>query len=276
MAEQNHDPQEQRQSLQAPEKLVDALNQLQKDHIFVPATVDRAVLRAAGEHLRRLERPPSPSRAWASWAAMAACLALAAWLGERHNSPFAREDITRDGRVDVLDAFALARRIDSGGPLDPRWDINGDGRVDRADINAIAARAVRLARAEPAPKRSANSNPHRAGEITVWQTEVRAPFASVPARSADLPAFASSFRAVVSERGGDEQSAVSPNCIRPAVESLPRPDNSEPFAGSNSAIWRRSTLRCDALKTHPVFYRRVLSATATGRQHGSEDKEAGS
>src|SRR6185369_1280179 len=70
--------------------------------------------------------------------------------------PFTREDINRDGRVDVLDAFALARRIETGGTLDPRWDINGDGRVDRADVNVIAARAVNLAQAEPEQKRSAD------------------------------------------------------------------------------------------------------------------------
>src|SRR6266853_6221835 len=157
MAEPNQHREE--ESLQAPEKLVDALSQLQKERIFVPPTVDKAVLQEAREHLRRLGRPQSAWKPWLSWAAMAACLALAVWLGERFSSPtrarpFAREDINRDGRVDVLDAFALARRIDTGGALDPRWDINGDGRVDRADVNAIAARAVSLVQAKPAPKRS--------------------------------------------------------------------------------------------------------------------------
>jgi len=179
MAEQKQHPEE--ASLQAPEKLVEALNHLQKERIFVPPTVDHAVLRGAREHLRRLEGPQSGWKPWLSWAAMAACLALAIWLGERFSQPtrarpFAREDINRDGHVDVLDAFALARRIETGGTLDPRWDINGDGRVDRADVNAIAARAVSLAQAGAEPKRSADLSPHRAGAITVWRTEVRAPF----------------------------------------------------------------------------------------------------
>ena len=158
------------ESLEAPEKLVEALGQLHKEGIFVPPAVDQAVLRAAGKHLRRLERPRARRKSWLPWAAMAACLALAVWLTERFSSPvrarpFAREDINRDGRVDVLDAFALARRIDTGGTLDPGWDINGDGHIDRVDVNAIAARAVSLAQSGPEQKRSANSragDPHAA------------------------------------------------------------------------------------------------------------------
>src|SRR5206468_7646984 len=174
MAEQKQHPEE--ASLQAPEKLVEALNHLQKERIFVPPTVDHAVLRGAREHLRRLEGPQSGWKPWLSWAAMAACLALAVWLGERFSNPtraraFAREDINRDGHVDVLDAFALARQIETGGTLDPRWDINGDGRVDRADVNAIAARAVDLAQAEPVPKRNADLKQHREGAHAVWRTE---------------------------------------------------------------------------------------------------------
>src|SRR6185503_19668013 len=118
MADQNQHPEE--TSLQAPEKLVEALNHLQKERIFVPPTVDHEVLQGAREHLRRLERRQSGWKPWLSWAAMAACLALAVWLGERFSNPsrtrtFAREDINHDGRVDVLDAFALARRIETGG-----------------------------------------------------------------------------------------------------------------------------------------------------------------
>lgn len=164
MAEQNKDPEE--EDLQAPEKLIDALNLLQKEQIFVPPTVDKAVLQGAREHLRRIERPQSRWKPWLSWAALAACLALVIWLGERFSNPtrirpFVREDINRDGRVDVLDAFALARHIETGGTLDPSWDLNGDGRVDRADVNALAARAVNLAEARPEPKRSADSSVHR-------------------------------------------------------------------------------------------------------------------
>jgi hypothetical protein len=56
-----------------------------------------------------------------------------------------REDIDGNGRVDILDAFALARSIrDGGGGGRAEWDVTGDGRVDEADVKAIAAAAVRL------------------------------------------------------------------------------------------------------------------------------------
>src|SRR6266498_2415075 len=109
MAEPNQHREE--ENLEAPENLADALTLLQKERIFVPPTMDEAVLQGAREHLRRPERPQSRWKPSLSWAAMAACLALAVWLGERFSNsarprPLAREDINRDGRVDVLDAFA--------------------------------------------------------------------------------------------------------------------------------------------------------------------------
>ena len=148
------------EDLQAPNSLVEALNHLYKERVFVPPAVDDAMSREARKHLQRLQRTKPGWKPWLSWAAMAACLTLAIWLGERLTRPsggksFAREDINRDGRVDILDAFALARKIETGGTLDPRWDINGDGRIDRVDVKAIAARAVSLAQAGTAPKRSA-------------------------------------------------------------------------------------------------------------------------
>ncbi len=60
-------------------------------------------------------------------------------------------DIDGNGRIDILDAFALARSIrDHSGPQD-RWDVNGDGIVDQADVTAIATTAVRLPPAPPTP-----------------------------------------------------------------------------------------------------------------------------
>jgi hypothetical protein len=71
-------------------------------------------------------------------------------------------DINRDARVDILDAFGLARKVAAWAyedanlsPLigrkpprtvDRSWDVNGDGRIDDADVQWIAARAVMLDR----------------------------------------------------------------------------------------------------------------------------------
>ena len=46
----------------------------------------------------------------------------------------------------ILDAFALARHIEHGDRLDPRWDVNGDGVVDQTDVDWVATTAVRIDR----------------------------------------------------------------------------------------------------------------------------------
>ena len=53
------------------------------------------------------------------------------------------KDIDGDGRIDIRDAFMLARQIERGGRR-PAWDFNGDGVVDRADVDLVAMAAVRL------------------------------------------------------------------------------------------------------------------------------------
>ncbi len=53
-------------------------------------------------------------------------------------------DIDLNGRVDILDAFKLARHIESDARPDARWDINGDGLVNRTDVDNVARAAVRL------------------------------------------------------------------------------------------------------------------------------------
>jgi hypothetical protein len=54
-------------------------------------------------------------------------------------------DANGDGRVDIRDALALARRIESGTVLPTtRDDVNGDRVIDRKDVDAIAIMAVSL------------------------------------------------------------------------------------------------------------------------------------
>jgi hypothetical protein len=119
----------------------------------VPAAVDRAVAEAARRHFARRRR----RLWWVRWAAPAAAaaavIALCVWLpGHRAPAPHAarvaaeiqQADIDRNGRVDILDAFRLARHIESAGPMNEMWDINGDGLIDRADVERVAQAAVRL------------------------------------------------------------------------------------------------------------------------------------
>ena len=55
-----------------------------------------------------------------------------------------REDIDLSGRVDILDAFALARHLKAGAPTRAEWDINQDGSINQADVDAVAMTAVQL------------------------------------------------------------------------------------------------------------------------------------
>lgn len=58
-------------------------------------------------------------------------------------------DINHDGRVDILDAYIVARHIARHEPLDPAWDINGDGVVDQRDVDLIAQIAVQTDGGKP-------------------------------------------------------------------------------------------------------------------------------
>ena len=170
------------QEPEPPAKLVTDLKDLHKEHIFVPPKVDQSILNAAREHLGETSREPVEQEAatqpwipqWAPWAAAAASLMLLLFLtlpGEKRPSPSALaktsapsgiialnqepssptkkatkispKDINKDGQVDILDAFMLASRIQTGA-IEENWDINGDGQVNQADVEEISAFAVRL------------------------------------------------------------------------------------------------------------------------------------
>jgi len=106
----------------------------------VPPVVDRAVLDRAHKHFAQMQSGKSKRlRIHWAWriAAAAAVIILAA-------SETQVVDIDRNGRVDILDAFTLAKHIESAGPAETEWDINGDGLIDRDDVDVVALAAVRL------------------------------------------------------------------------------------------------------------------------------------
>ncbi len=119
----------------------------------VPGRVDRAVAGAARNHLTR----PARKLWWLKWtvpatAAAAIALVCVLWNGQKPASyPVAEMstavspgDIDHNGKVDILDAFKLARHVESAPSMDQTWDINGDGAVDHLDVDAVAFAAVRL------------------------------------------------------------------------------------------------------------------------------------
>jgi hypothetical protein len=140
----------------APSGLIHAFRQLRFKSISVPRSVDDAVLNAA----RRALNQPAPVESmalrwwavhnWPNWARIPGLAAAAILVGFLTfllvPSRFAREDVNRDSLVNILDAFHLARELQSGAPLPSSFDFNGDGIVNRADADAVAAEAVRLER----------------------------------------------------------------------------------------------------------------------------------
>lgn len=135
----------------APPKLVAALKEPPPRRVLVPPTVDQAVLHAARQHLIKPQRSGTGLlRSWLVWPAMAtACLLLIGliyfFMKPTGKAPgFALEDINHDGRVDILDAFQLARELQSGAKPAPGLDLNGDGVVDQRDAALLAAHAVKL------------------------------------------------------------------------------------------------------------------------------------
>jgi hypothetical protein len=163
------------EDLEAPRKLIAALSQLPRESIFVPPTVNEALIQAARKHLGPGERPRPRWFRLIPWTMATAGLAAAVLLAYPHAKDlldlgqakrvarrgleiptdsriqpqakglaYAREDLNHDGTVDILDAFMLARKLQSVPPFDPNLDVNGNGVVDHRDIETIAAHAVSL------------------------------------------------------------------------------------------------------------------------------------
>lgn len=130
----------------AGQALADDLAALFGPPVDVPEHVDEAIL-AMGRRLAR----PRPRVRVKRWAAVAAAAALAIALVPVARQalwpePVAavREDIDRNGRVDILDAFTLARHLVGERDVKPEWDLNEDGVVDDVDVDTVAHAAVRL------------------------------------------------------------------------------------------------------------------------------------
>lgn len=53
-------------------------------------------------------------------------------------------DIDRNGRIDILDAFTLARQLEQKPQPSGDWDVNNDGVVNDEDVETVAMAAVSL------------------------------------------------------------------------------------------------------------------------------------
>ena len=143
-------------------RLAEDMEALFKPRLSVPPEVDRAVLDRANRHFagRRFLKTRRRFRWAALWkVAAAAAVVIFAFSLDLHNKPKRTvrysaldraevADFDRNGRVDILDAFKLARQIESGEGAEANLDINGDGLVNRDDVDMVALAAVSLAPAK--------------------------------------------------------------------------------------------------------------------------------
>lgn len=146
--------------LQISSKLSADLRALFEPQHPVPPEVDRAVFNEIHRHFV-IEKPSDDKRRRFRWAALwkvaaAAAVVIFAFSLDLTKRPdpeinqrptpagFQTNDIDLNGRVDILDAFTLARQIEQANPIKSKWDINGDGQVDRGDVDTVALAAVRL------------------------------------------------------------------------------------------------------------------------------------
>jgi len=139
---------------QAPKGLVEDLRLLYGTGASVPPEVDARVLETARSRFARRRVAVRVLR-WGALTAAAGVLlvsiiSIPKWHAP-HNAPAsqvakAREDLNADGRVDILDAFLLARLINESRAVPHNWDLNGDGKIDKRDVDLVAAAAVNLKR----------------------------------------------------------------------------------------------------------------------------------
>ncbi len=136
-------------------KFSEDLNTIFKPQFSVPSEVDRAIIDKVHQHFIPKHWRHRVFRHISLWriAAAAAVIIFAFSLNltekpgpttSQSNLVEAQAiDIDRNGRVDILDAFKLARHIESAN-AEKKWDINGDGFVNRKDVDLVASAAVSL------------------------------------------------------------------------------------------------------------------------------------
>ncbi len=132
------------------------LSTIFKPQFSIPPEVDRAVLDKAHQHFTPKQWRHRILQHISIWriAAAAAVIIFAFSLnltqkpGPTTSQSLLGEvravDIDRNGRVDILDAFKLARYVESTEGTGKKWDINGDGLVNSNDVDLVASAAVRL------------------------------------------------------------------------------------------------------------------------------------
>jgi hypothetical protein len=132
------------------------LNTLFKPEFSIPPEIDRAIMDRANQQLSPKHWGHHILRHISIWriAAAVAVIIFAFSLNlTQKPGPTTKQsllvearavDIDRNGRVDILDAFKLARYVESADRTEKKWDVNGDGLINNNDVDLVASAAVRL------------------------------------------------------------------------------------------------------------------------------------
>ena len=141
--------------LRLPKNLVSEFWWRYRAEIQVPPEIDQKILsRAKAQMMRRSRLRPVLRVGWAAVAAiiLVALLTPAIYQHLHPKPPVAVAvrpigDVNGDGVVDVRDALALARKVESRSASFTQWDdVNNDKAVDQKDVDAVAMLAVRIDR----------------------------------------------------------------------------------------------------------------------------------
>lgn len=133
-----------------PPRFQKAMEELKREQVLVTAEVDQAILEHSREHLRGVAARKQRSFGVTQWLKLAAAFATAGFLVWAFFTPLTKPqktltaDVDRNGRVDIVDAFELARWVKTGNPRRFDFDFNEDGKIDERDVDAIAGVAVQL------------------------------------------------------------------------------------------------------------------------------------
>jgi hypothetical protein len=129
---------------EAPEALIADLRRLAGRPESLPMFDASSVASAHFAKRRRLRLAAVVGAMGAVAAAIVVAVVIPGNVRTSPRSPLAvREDVNTDGRVDMLDAYMIAKAW-AGDAAEPTWDFTGDGRVDGDDVKAVAGIAVRL------------------------------------------------------------------------------------------------------------------------------------
>ncbi len=117
----------------------------------IPPEVDQTICDRAAAHFAARNRHRFGALRWV--AAAATVILLAVMLNPWSSRPAmqsaslvatAKVDVDRNGRIDILDAFTLARHVQRAEKDGGKWDFNEDGYIDRKDVDIVAFAAVSL------------------------------------------------------------------------------------------------------------------------------------